>query len=187
MSSRAGDATGPHRRAGGARVGGRRPAPRLRSAGVVDDFLVRLATKATTSAAGGRASRPSGLRDRYDELVRGLDSVYGPLFDLLHASPTSGVAAADVWGMCVSDQGTLRRGRAVACPHIQSWFFAFRRGPLVSEAFDRFWQGVEPLATKDDIIDRYEIGQVGAPCAAGLCGSPPSTTPARHRSRHSAN
>lgn len=126
-------------------------------AGVVDDFLIRR-NEGYDFCSWRAGIAALGPRDRYDELVCVNDSVYGPLFDLSPCLDDRRVAAADLWGMCLSDQGTLRRGRAVACPHIQSWFFAFRRGPLVSEAFDRFWQGVEPLATKNDIIDRYEIG-----------------------------
>lgn len=99
----------------------------------------------------------SGPLDRFDEIVCANDSVYGPLFDVEPAFTDARVADADLWGMCLSVQGTRRRGR-VACPHVQTWWFAMRRRLLASPTFAAFWNAVVPLAAKDDIIDRYEIG-----------------------------
>jgi len=93
----------------------------------------------------------------FDELVCVNDSVYGPLFDLEPAFRNPRVADADLWGMCLSEQGTKRRGPG-SFPHVQSWFFVMRRPLLQSAAFAHFWQSVEPQARKDDVIDRYEIG-----------------------------
>lgn len=93
----------------------------------------------------------------FDELVCTNDSVYGPLFDLAPAFRDPRIAAADFWGMCLSEQGTKRRGRG-SCPHVQSWFFVMRRPLVQSAAFTEFWGSVEPQACKDDVIDRYEIG-----------------------------
>ena len=98
-----------------------------------------------------------GQPDRFDEIVCANDSVYGPLFNLEPAFTDARVATADLWGMCLSEQGTKRRGRVV-CPHVQSWWFAMRKPLLASSAFTTFWNSVVPLATKDDIVDRYEIG-----------------------------
>ena len=93
----------------------------------------------------------------FDELICANDSVYGPLFDLAPAFRDPRIAAADFWGMCLSEQGTKRRGRT-SCPHVQSWFFVMRRPLLESAAFADFWRTVEPQACKDDVIDRYELG-----------------------------
>lgn len=98
-----------------------------------------------------------GRLDAFAELICTNDSVYGPLADLAPVLADPRVAAADLWGMCLSDQGTGRRGR-VSCPHLQSWFFAMRRPLLESPAFQGFWRSVVPLDLKDDIVDRYEIG-----------------------------
>lgn len=94
---------------------------------------------------------------QFAEVICANDSVYGPLFDLAPVFDDVRIADADFWGMCLSEQGTRRRGRTT-CPHLQSWFFVMRRPLLESEAFSTFWNSVEPLAHKDDIIDRYEIG-----------------------------
>lgn len=92
-----------------------------------------------------------------DELICVNDSVYGPLDDLGPVLVDARLTGGDFWGMCLSQQGLRRRGKAT-CPHIQSWFFAMRRAILVSRSFARFWNSVEPLPTKEDVIDRYEIG-----------------------------
>lgn len=94
----------------------------------------------------------------FDELICANDSAYGPLFDLEPALGDRRIAAADLWGMCLSEQGSSRFGKRASCPHLQSWFFAMRRPVLQSESFRRFWDSVVPLGHKDDIIDRYEIG-----------------------------
>jgi rhamnosyltransferase len=98
-----------------------------------------------------------GPLEGFDEVVCANDSVYGPLFDLEPVFTNPRVAAADLWGMCLSEQGTKRRGR-VSCPHVQSWWFSMRKPLLTSPAYGEFWNAVGPLATKDDIVDRYEIG-----------------------------
>ena len=98
-----------------------------------------------------------GKAARFDEVACANDSVYGPLFDLAPAFSDPRISEADFWGMCLSDQGTKRRG-AVPCPHLQSWFFVMRRPVLESSAFTEFWNSVVPLDQKDDIVDRYEIG-----------------------------
>lgn len=93
----------------------------------------------------------------FDEVICVNDSVYGPLFDLKPALTDRRLRASDLWGMCLSEQGLKRRGKA-ACPHLQSWFFAMRRPILRSHAFRQFWNGVEAQPSKEDIIHRYEIG-----------------------------
>jgi len=103
----------------------------------------------------------------FDEIVCVNDSVYGPLFDLAPAFRDPRIAAADFWGMCLSEQGTKRRGRT-SCPHVQSWFFVMRRPLLKSAAFADFWRTVEPQACKDDVIDRYELGMTEHFARAGF-------------------
>jgi len=98
-----------------------------------------------------------GSLDGIDELICVNDSVYGPVRDLAPVLDDARVAKADAWGMCLSVQGTALRGHAPT-PHIQSWFVAMRRPVLQSRAFSSFWSSVTPLATKADVIERYELG-----------------------------
>ena len=124
--------------------------------GLVDHFIARDNVGYDfCSWRAGLAALPCVAQ--FAEVICANDSVYGPLFDLAPVFDDVRITNADFWGMCLSEQGTKRRGRTT-CPHLQSWFFAMRRPLLESEAFSTFWNSVEPLAHKDDIIDRYEIG-----------------------------
>jgi lipopolysaccharide biosynthesis protein len=102
----------------------------------------------------------------FDEIVCVNDSVYGPLFDLGPALDHPRTAGADLWGMVLSEQGTrFRPGR---CPHVQSWFFGMRRRLLESPVYTRFWNAVVPLPSKEEVVDRYELGLSAACQRAGL-------------------
>lgn len=103
---------------------------------------------------------------RYDEVVCVNDSVYGPLTDPTTLFTDPRVAAADLWGMVLSDQAPARRG--ARRPHLQSWFFAMRRPFLESPTCTEFWRQVEPRATKAEIVDRYEVGLSERALAAGF-------------------
>ncbi len=98
-----------------------------------------------------------GSLEGIDELICVNDSVYGPTRDLAPVLNDPRVANADAWGMCLSTQGVATQDHAPTA-HLQSWFVAMRRPVIRSEAFRAFWGSVEPLPTKTDVIDRYEVG-----------------------------
>ena len=141
-------------------------APRLprQLADLVDQFLPRSNVGYDFAAwrDGLAALRPAD----YDELICVNDSVYGPLFDLEPAFTDARVAAADLWGMVLSDQNTSRD--APRLPHLQSWFLGMRRRLLESDAWAAFWHGLEPLETKREIVERHEIGFSARMAAAGF-------------------
>ncbi|NBW97612.1 MAG: hypothetical protein EBR28_13020, partial [Planctomycetia bacterium] len=85
----------------------------------------------------------------FDEILFVNDSAYGPLFDLRPALEHPRGRAADLWGMVMSSE----RGA-----HIQSWCFAMRRPILESPAFTAFWESVVPQASKENVVNRYEVG-----------------------------
>jgi lipopolysaccharide biosynthesis protein len=95
-------------------------------------------------------------RGEFDEVICVNDSVYGPLFDLEPAFHDRRTAAADLWGMVVSNQPTARDSPRIR--HLQSWFFGMRRPFLESACYDAFWSGIVPLESKREIVERYEIG-----------------------------
>ena len=133
---------------------------------LVDRFIARqnVGYDFCSWRAGLAALEPT---EQFDEIICANDSVYGPLFDLAASLSDARVADADLWGMCLSEQGTKRRGKN-SCPHIQSWFFGMRRPLIASQAFGDFWRSVVPLANKDDLIDRYELGMTEHFAAAGF-------------------
>jgi lipopolysaccharide biosynthesis protein len=94
---------------------------------------------------------------RFDELLCVNDSVYGPFAGLEETLARRQRTNGDLWGMCLSQQGPKSRGRR-SCPHVQSWFFAMRRPILQSHSFAEFWNAVKPLPSKEEIIERYELG-----------------------------
>jgi lipopolysaccharide biosynthesis protein len=143
-------------------AGGCPPPPAVRD--VVDDCILRDNDGYDfCSWKAGLAALEPGL---HDEVVCVNDSVYGPLSDPAPLFSDPRVASADLWGMVLSEQAPLRRG--TRRPHLQSWFFAMRRPFLDSQACADFWRQVEPLSTKAEIIDRYEIGLSERALAAGF-------------------
>lgn len=77
-----------------------------------------------------------------DTYVFALDS-YQPIFDAMADRP------CDFWG--------LTRAERVA-PHIQSFFVAFRPWVVSSRTFRTFWETMEPISRRRQVIRRYEIG-----------------------------
>ena len=102
----------------------------------------------------------------HDEVICVNDSVYGPLFDLQPAVDDVRVAAADLWGMVLSDQNTSRAAARVA--HVQSWFMGMRRPLLESDAFALFWRNLGRPTTKREIVEQLEIGFSAQMAAAGF-------------------
>jgi lipopolysaccharide biosynthesis protein len=124
--------------------------------GLVDEFIPR--DNSGYDFCSWRAGIESiASLDGIDELICVNDSVYGPMSDLAPVLADPRVARADAWGMCFSGEGSAAR-RHPSALHLQSWFVAMRRPVLRSAAFRDFWAGVVPLPTKDEIVDRYELG-----------------------------
>jgi lipopolysaccharide biosynthesis protein len=125
---------------------------------VVDDFLPR-ANVGYDFCSWRDGIACLGNLQHFDEIVCANDSVYGPLSDMRPVMADPRVATADFWGMVMSAQ----RG-----DHVQSWFFAMRRRAIESRAFGEFWESVEPQPSKQQVIDRYEVGLTETFAAAGF-------------------
>jgi hypothetical protein len=89
-------------------------------------------------------------------LVIANDSVYGPLGPLLDRMD---FGTADVWGLTETWQ--IRY-------HLQSYFVAFGRRAMTSDAFGAFWRGVRDVRSKWWVVRTYEVGLTQALLAAGL-------------------
>lgn len=99
-----------------------------------------------------------GNIDAYDEITFVNDSIYGPLFDIGPLFKQAESIDCQFWGLVTNNEVT---------PHIQSFFFTFRRQMVADGAFTRFWDGVEILDDKQEIIRRYEIGMTEFVRSAG--------------------
>jgi hypothetical protein len=86
------------------------------------------------------------------------DSVIGP-FGSLRAVLARCDESADVWGLTES----LERGR-----HLQSYFLAFGKKALQSQAFDQFWRGYRLANAKAWAVLAGELGLSRALSDAGL-------------------
>lgn len=76
-------------------------------------------------------------------------SVVGPLFPLQPITDEMDGRGFDFWGMVHS----RHRGA-----HLQSWFLSFGSVVTNSEAWQLFWNEVEDLEDKKQVVQRYEIG-----------------------------
>ena len=85
----------------------------------------------------------------YDEVVICNDSVYGPLYPLGSVFEKMQNNVCDFWGITDNTDFSY---------HIQSYFLVFKKTVITSAAFKQFWEQVEVLHDKDDIIKRYEVG-----------------------------
>jgi len=140
--------------------------PRLprEAAAVVDAYLPR--PNAGYDFGAWRDGLAALNHGAFDEILCVNDSVYGPLADLGPTLASPRIAGSDLWGMVVSEQAARRGGPRRR--HVQSWFFGARRRLLESDAWARFWAAVEPQASKQAVIERYEVGLSRAVEEAGM-------------------
>lgn len=98
-------------------------------------------------------------RSQIDELIVCNDSVYGPFAELDELFATMRLRGANFWGL--TDSYDYQH-------HLQSYFLVFSGDALQSQAFKGFWNSVEALSDKRDIIRRYEVGLSQSMAAAGF-------------------
>ncbi|HEX4262058.1 MAG TPA: rhamnan synthesis F family protein [Acetobacteraceae bacterium] len=87
------------------------------------------------------------------------DSVYGPLAPLRTLIDRIDLTEADVWGLTESWQSRY---------HLQSYFLAFSRAAVESEAWRQFWSEVQPVPSKHWVIRTYEVGLTQALLRGGF-------------------
>lgn len=88
-------------------------------------------------------------RGQYDYVLITNDSYVGPLRPLPQIFEDMAAVPADFWGFTRSER---------VAPHVQSFFVAFRPWVVASRAFIRFWDRMEPLSDRKQVIKRYEVG-----------------------------
>jgi lipopolysaccharide biosynthesis protein len=96
---------------------------------------------------------------QYDRVVICNDTFVGPLVDYAEIFAEMDAQPCDFWGLTRSDR---------VAPHVQSFFVCFRNWVVRSQAFQHFWQRMEPLSNRSQVIHRYEVGMTTALEAAGF-------------------
>jgi rhamnosyltransferase len=86
---------------------------------------------------------------KYDEVILANDSCYAPMFPLNEMFEKMSKKKCDFWGICDSHSYSY---------HLQSYFLVFRKNILSSKDFETFWESIEPLQNKTDVVQKYEIG-----------------------------
>ncbi|UQB43274.1 hypothetical protein JX580_05200 [Thiomicrospira microaerophila] len=94
-----------------------------------------------------------------DRLLLANDSVYGPIYPIKNIYQKFEQSSADAYGQTISYEHQK---------HLQSYFMLFKPTAHQHPAFQAFWQKVEPLENKKQIIQRYEIGLTQTLEQAGL-------------------
>jgi lipopolysaccharide biosynthesis protein len=85
----------------------------------------------------------------FDEIIICNDSVYGPFFELADIFLHMEEVQCDFWGITESEE---------IAQHLQSYFLVFRKAVLAHRAFGEFWERVEIVDDKKEIIERFEVG-----------------------------
>ena len=85
----------------------------------------------------------------FDEIVFANDSCYGPCRDLAPFWDKVEALGADLWGATLNRQFR---------PHVQSFFMGFGRRLIRSGFIERFWNGVENIPDKMQLILTSEVG-----------------------------
>ena len=95
------------------------------------------------------------LLSNIDEVLFCNDSVYGPITSLEPILDKMTADDCDFWGM-YENQDRIEKG--VKENHLQSWFLLLKNNVVNSGLFDDFICSIKPLADKNEIIKKYEIG-----------------------------
>jgi lipopolysaccharide biosynthesis protein len=99
----------------------------------------------------------------YDELVLANNSCYGPIFPLREMFAAMTDRCCDFWAITgfpslrnsPRAEASLLPGRNIPL-HLQSYFMAFRKSVLRSDAFARFWSQVEDQVDLIAVVAQYE-------------------------------
>ncbi len=77
------------------------------------------------------------------------DSLVGPFGSLVGVVQAFESANTDVWGLCESTE---------ISSHLQSFWLGFRKGVLSDRPLARYWRDIAIQPTKDQLIQKYEVG-----------------------------
>ncbi|MBP7796614.1 MAG: hypothetical protein KA059_07570 [Elusimicrobiales bacterium] len=84
-----------------------------------------------------------------DEIILCNDSVFGPLYDLGPLFNRMSREDSDFWGITESTAKSY---------HLQSYFLVFKNKIFSSSVFWDFWNKLEIINRREEVIEKYEIG-----------------------------
>lgn len=87
---------------------------------------------------------------KYKNLILVNDSVYGPFYDIKKITTDFEKSCCDFYGFTPNPK---RRTY-----HVQSYFFIFKHNIITNKNFQNFFDNIEQLSNKGDIIKLYEKG-----------------------------
>ncbi len=99
---------------------------------------------------GYEIAEREGWGKEAEELIVLNDSCIGPVYPLEETLAKMTKETCDFWGQTSCSS----RGRK----HVQSYFYVFKRQVLESGAVGEFLRQVTKLPSRQDVIDRYELG-----------------------------
>ena len=99
--------------------------------------------------------------NNYDELILINDTFYGPFEPFKDINQKMANHDLDFWGLCACYEsengfGTLRESKIPA--HIQTFFIAYRRSVLESDAFNNYWQNynINNMNSFESVVTKHE-------------------------------
>jgi lipopolysaccharide biosynthesis protein len=87
-------------------------------------------------------------KNQYFEIVFANDSIYGPLFDIEQALLSPRIKDADFWSVTSSFEVSW---------HLQSFFFAMRHRLVLSGRSQAYWDSIDALRDRGEVINNNEI------------------------------
>lgn len=134
---------------------------------VCDRVLVRENTG--WDFAGWRDVLSTEVVAGFDRVILTNSSVIGPLYPLGPILENMDARSPDIWGMVLSRNKGL---------HLQSYFLCASARVVASSAWREFWDSVQDIDDKRQVIRRYEVGFSQAMAKAGF-GLVPMMPPLR--------
>lgn len=97
----------------------------------------------------------------FDELIFANDSVFGPIYSLVHVFDKMKKKKCDFWGLMKNRFGIIREPKINVArfePHVHSYFILLKKQVFESNVFVNFMQNVKQEPDKESIVTKYEVG-----------------------------
>ena len=93
----------------------------------------------------------------YDELILANFTMFGPIYSPAELFDEMEKRDCDFWGITEHPEKDMYKAGVKVCEHIQSYFVAFNKKVLTSDAFKEFWTTLKIASNYDEAIAFYEL------------------------------